>query len=280
MPKARCLTAPFTFANIESNYPIYRNSFVISWDLGGSPMHIAIIDDLSFDGEALCASLEQWAREKQILLLPPPVLFESGEAFLSTFSEGLYDIIFLDIYMDGMTGMETARKIRELDRACRLIFTTATADFAVDSYEVDSSYYLVKPFGYDKLCRALERCGAALMEQEQWIAVPGQAGGQRLFPGRIAYTEYGSRRVLVHYQDGETLSIPMSQGAFAALLLKYPYFCDCMKGILVSFKAVDKLLEDHFLLKSGEKIPISRLKYREVREQFLEFSYAHVRGEN
>lgn len=241
-------------------------------------MHIAIIDDLSCDGEALRASLTRWAGEKQVLLLPPPALFESGEAFLSTFSEGLYDIIFLDIYMDGMTGMEAARKIRKLDHTCHLIFTTATADFAADSYEVDSSYYLVKPFSYDKLCRALDRCGAALLEQEQWITVPGQAGEQRLFPGRIAYTEYGSRRVLVHYQDGETLSVPMSQGAFAALLLEYPYFCDCMKGILVSFKAVDKLLGDHFLLKGGEAIPISRLKYREVREKFLEFSYAQVRG--
>ena len=71
----------------------------------------------------------------------------------------------------------------------------------------------------------------------------------------------------------------MSQRDFSALLLPYPYFCDCIKGVLVNLEAVDKLLEDRFLLRGGVSIPISRLKYREVREQFLRFSYARVRGE-
>ena len=71
----------------------------------------------------------------------------------------------------------------------------------------------------------------------------------------------------------------MSQGDFAALLLAFPYFCDCMKGMLVNLEAVDKLLEDRFLLKSGETVPISRLKYRQVRERFLAYTYARVRGD-
>ena len=74
------------------------------------------------------------------------------------------------------------------------------------------------------------------------------------------------------------MEVPMSQKSFSALLLEYPWFCDCIKGMLVNFEDVDKLLDDRFLLKSGVYIPISRLKYKDVREQFIEYSYSAVRG--
>ena len=82
----------------------------------------------------------------------------------------------------------------------------------------------------------------------------------------------------MHFKDGQELAVSMSQKDFSALLLPYPWFSDCIKGILVNFEDVEKLLEDRFLLKSGVQVPISRLKYKEVREQFLEYSYSMVRG--
>ena len=69
----------------------------------------------------------------------------------------------------------------------------------------------------------------------------------------------------------------MNQKDFAALL-PYPWLCDCMKGILVNFEEVDKLLDDRFMLKNGTSIPISRLKYQDVREQYIRYSYDLVRG--
>ena len=109
-------------------------------------MRIAIVDDLSADSEALRKLLCRWASEQGIPLVPSPVILESGEALLAHFAPNAFDIIFLDIYMTGITGMEAARKIREQDTHCQLIFTTTTGEYAVDSYEVGAAYYLVKPF--------------------------------------------------------------------------------------------------------------------------------------
>lgn len=241
-------------------------------------MRIAIIDDLLADLEYLRSNVCRWADEHVIPLIPAPALFESGETFLEQFQKDSYDIIFLDIFMDGMNGMETARQIRTCDHACRLVFTTTSADYAVDSYEVDSSYYLVKPYSYEKLSLALDRCSAAFLEQAQFITVPDKGAERKLFLHPINWTEYADRRILVHMRDGTTLIVSMNQGDFAGQLLEYPYFCDCMKGILVNFEAVDKLYPDHFLLKDGTRIPISRLKYRDVREKFSEYSYTQARG--
>jgi len=180
--------------------------------------------------------------------------------------------------MSGMTGMEAAKKIREQDDACQLIFTTTTREFAVDSYDVAAAFYLVKPYSYEKLAQALTRCGAKLLEQNQCVMVPGAAGQQPLLLHQITHTEYCGRCVEVHITSGEKITVPMRQADFAALLLDYPYFCDCTRGVLVNFEQVEELLADRFLLKNGTAVPISRLKYREVREQFLAFTYARMRG--
>lgn len=241
-------------------------------------MRIAIIDDLPSDRQRLADDISHWAEEQRLPLDSPPDQFESGEAFLEKFSVGKYDAAFLDIYMDGINGMDTARRIRDTDNSCRLVFTTTTPEFAVDSYEVDSSWYLVKPYSYEKLSHALSRCCASWIEQNQVLFVPGKKGEEKLPVHQIAWTEYANRRVCVHFKNGLETQVSLRQTDFSELLLPYSFFCDCMKGLIVNFEAVSKLLDDCFLLESGEKIPISRLKYRQVREQFLEYSYAQARA--
>lgn len=242
-------------------------------------MRIAIIDDLPWDRQRLAADISHWAKEQNLPLDSPPDQFESGEAFLNQFSAGKYDALFLDIYMDGINGMDTARRIRECDTVCRLVFTTTTADFAVDSYDVDSSWYLVKPYSYEKLSHALTRCCASWIEQNQFLLVPGKKGEEKLPLHQIAWTEYVNRKICVHFKNGLDTQVSLRQTDFSELLLAYSFFCDCMKGLIVNLEAVQKLTDDCFLLKDGEKIPISRLKYRQVREKFLEYSYAQVRAE-
>ena len=253
--------------------------YVVQWKKtkGGFGMRLAIVDDNAADRERLCALLLRWADESAVPLAPPPAEFSDGETFLSGFVPGRFDIVFLDIYMDNLDGMETARQLRAQDPRCRLVFTTTSTEFAVDSYEVDAAYYLVKPFSYGRLCQAMERCGISLLELGQAVILPG---GERLPLHPIVYTEYQNRHVVVHNMDGTTREVAMSQGDFSALLLTYPYFCDCFKGILVNFEAVDKLLTDRFVLKEGSTVPISRLKYRQVREQFLRFTYICTRGDS
>ncbi len=242
-------------------------------------MRIAIVDDRAEDRARLLSGVNRWAEKNGVPLTPLPEIYECAEALLTKFEIGKFDLIFLDIYMDGMTGMDAARKIREMDKVCRIVFTTTSTEFAVDSYEVDSSYYLVKPYSDEKLAAAFARCGGTLLERERFIRVPGLYGEEKLVLHKISYTEYERRRIHVHFMDGADTWVCMGQTEFTALLSEYPWFCDCIKGMLVSFEAVEKLTEDNFLLKSGERIPISRLKYKDVREKFFDWSFARVRGE-
>ena len=77
--------------------------------------------------------------------------FESGTRFLDAFRPQVYDVIFIDQYMEGMSGMDTAREIRKLDEEAAIIFVTTSSDHAVDSYGVRASGYLINPLHMRRL---------------------------------------------------------------------------------------------------------------------------------
>lgn len=241
-------------------------------------MRIAVVEDLDDDFKIIDQFITDWANEYQIPLVPAPVRFKSGEEFLSTFSAGKFDLIFLDIYMADMNGMETARWIRKSDASCQVIFTTTSTDFAVESYEVGASGYLVKPYTRDKFLQTMNRCRIESLEHAQSVIVPGEGGKFRLFLHQITYTEYQMRYALVHFQNGETAKVMMRDADFSKVLLEYPYFCSCIRGIIVNFEAVENLSGSRFKLIDGSSIPISRSKYESVKENFFSFSYARTRG--
>ena len=74
--------------------------------------------------------------------------FESGEALLE--SDVLYDVIFLDIDMKGISGIDTARKIRVRDKKAKIIYVTAYEDFREYAFGVHAFGYLVKPVEKEK----------------------------------------------------------------------------------------------------------------------------------
>lgn len=242
----------------------------------GSGMKIAIVDDIKGEAERLSDLVAHYLSTHG-LFCDQTDLFASGEAFLERFEPARYDIIFLDIYMSGMTGMETARRIREEDANCSLLFVTTSPDFAIDSYDVNATYYLLKPVNEAQVTRALDRCNMDRIERDRYVMVPSQGKDVRLFLHNIAYTEYANRRIMVYMKDGGTMEVNLSQKDFQQLLLPYDWFCDCMKGVLVNFEDVHKLQSDRFDMKCGATIAISRLKYSDVRERYLDYTFKTLR---
>ena len=95
-------------------------------------MKAAIIDDLETCREDLQKCLHQYFSEHYAGETPSVKEFSSGEEFLSQFQPEAWDIIFIDQYMDGLSGIETARKIRERDKLAALVFVTTSESHAVE----------------------------------------------------------------------------------------------------------------------------------------------------
>lgn len=116
-------------------------------------MNIAIIEDLKEDMKVLSDIVTKFYAEQNTHVTIHQ--FSSGEEFLKTYFSGNYQLIFLDIYMETLTGMDVAEKIRAASDSCALIFISSSDSHAVSSYDVQAAYYLLKPVDRSKLCRIL-----------------------------------------------------------------------------------------------------------------------------
>ncbi len=203
-------------------------------------------------------------------------VFSSGEDFLGVWSSGSYDIILLDIYMNGLNGVNVARKIREQDTDTILVFCTSSNEFASESYEVDAKYYLQKPVSEEKITAMLKRLNLSKLERNRTIALPD---GYRTILRHIIYTEYSNHYVTFHIKDSKPHSVYMSHAEAEKMLLHYKPFCCINKGCIVNFAMVQALESNAFRMQNGIIIPIARRRYKEVHDSYKNFHFEILNAE-
>lgn len=234
-------------------------------------MHIAIVDDLESDRCSLGDLLERYFESVGMNLAMD--VYESGEAFLQRTTDSEYDLVFLDIFMKELTGMEVARQMAADGSRCPVIFLTTSMDYALEGYEVGAFRYLLKPVDQAKLEQTL----SVFMDRFQ--------KGERKLPLMVDRT-----RVFVPYRDLYFLSSVMRttevhmknkvwkqssainfQKTVAPLENDSRFRC-CSKGIVVNLSHVTGMEKDAFILDNGEAVPISRRNMAQAKRQYLDFS--------
>ena len=232
-------------------------------------MLIAYIDDMQEEIDALFGYLSEMLSDNTVLHA-----FHSADEFLRSFSAGKYDIIFLDIYLESTLGIELARKIRETDKDVLLAFCTTSNEFAAESYEVDARYYLQKPFTKEKVKAMLDRIDFDRLEQNRTVTLPD---GQSVILRGITHTEYADHICTIHSKKRESIHTRISQAELEGMLCAYPFFLCCTKGVLINLYEVKLQDENCFIMKNGERIPISRRKKKETEEQYAAFRFETMR---
>ena len=116
-------------------------------------MRIAIIEDEQLHSDLLISYIKKWAdirkiSSKNIIINN----YENAEQFLFDYDdEKSFDVLFVDIQMSGMNGMDMAKKVREKDKNVSLVFTTGITDYIQEGYEVEAMHYLIKPLKEEKV---------------------------------------------------------------------------------------------------------------------------------
>lgn len=130
--------------------------------------------------------------------------FTNGVNFISEYSAE-YDIVFMDIDMPHLSGMETARLLRRVDERVALIFVTNLANYAIKGYEVQAVDFIVKPIEektfFTKLKRIISRI--KVNEEEPYVKVNTKLGIARVYISEIYYITVQGRYVLLHTKNGE-----------------------------------------------------------------------------
>lgn len=237
-------------------------------------MRIAIIDDIKTDRDYLFDMIKS-GFEDSGFPIHQITGFESGEEFLSSFEPDTYDLIFLDIYMKEINGIETAKQIRSLDAETRLVFISVSNDFASESYAVHADYYLRKPYGKKEFAQLLTRLNLLSLEKRRLFTLPN---GLSILLRSILYTSFSGHYVTIYRVSEPVLQIRCTQKEFERRLLPYSGFVLCTKGMIANLNEVSKLNENYFVMTNGDHVPISRRKYPEVKQAYSDFLIEKLRG--
>ncbi|MCI8296703.1 MAG: response regulator transcription factor [Lachnospiraceae bacterium] len=229
-------------------------------------LSIAVCDDELLECLHIAARIRALTEELQI---PCSIEhFSSGSALLDALDR--FDLIFLDILMDGMDGMETARRCREQSFDKLLVFLTSSRRYVFDAYDVEAFHYLVKPVEDEKLKNVLRR--AAQKESgasQDHILVSRERKKRKLFLDHILYFEIRGRQVEAHGEDG-CFTYYEKIGALEEQL-KGKGFFRCHKSYLVNLKHVDMYDRQEAVLDNGERIVIAKRRYEDFCQAILAY---------
>ena len=197
-------------------------------------MRFAIVDDLDTERtllkERLARQLRQRGTEAELLE------FDSGEAFLAAEKERRFTAAFLDIYMEGLSGMDAARELRKTDTDCLLVFTTTSTDHALEGFQVRAFHYLVKPFSETELSGLLDEMLSKLPRPEPILTVKVDGSDIRLRYRDIISAEHFAHMINIRTTAGKTLATRQSFKAFTEPLKKDPRFFVCGRGAIINME--------------------------------------------
>lgn len=189
--------------------------------------------------------------------------FESGETLLE--SDVLYDVIFLDIDMKGISGIDTARKIRVRDKKAKIIYVTAYEDFREYAFGVHAFGYLVKPVEKEKILEILQEAFDYEQEEQRGprIRLHTDAGYQEFYMQDICYFEYRDRKIRIVTQNGEAWmrgSISKMAESFQNMGFAVPH-----KSFVVNLRHIKDIKGCDLLMTTGEIVPLSQKKAADFR---------------
>ena len=202
--------------------------------------------------------------------------YRSGQSFLEHWQSGMYDVVILDIFMGGLTGVDVAKQIRLTDSDVKLVFCSRSNEFAAESYQVNAQYYLVKPATPGSIANMLQRLNLDLIQLEQTVTLPD---GHAVLLRQILYTEYYNHVVTLYMKNTQTYRLRTNHTTMEELLLPCGYIHSPSKGILVNFHEVIHCAEDSFTMSDGAVLPISRRKQKEIQAAYTKFHFQKMRSE-
>lgn len=238
-------------------------------------MNIAIVDDLEEDRDRLHREITRfWGGAA---LQTRVNCYESGEQLLSAEDLRGLDLVFLDIYIPGLTGIQLAARIRAANESCMIVLVSTSKDFIHESYDLGAVYYLVKPYTVADLEKVLSLVHKRQRFLPQAVEFPTAKEPLVFRTDEILYVDLLRHYVQFHLKHSIVKTYLLKFADVQKVLLNYPCFLVCYRCILVNMEYVDKIDGRDFLLTTGERLPIKRDGFTDVRAAYTGYMFDRAR---
>ncbi|TFG84642.1 MAG: response regulator transcription factor [Spirochaetales bacterium] len=230
-------------------------------------VRIAVCDDCCQDRVVARQYIEEWAN--QTGLACQTIEYERADNLVYDYQDGDtgFALLLLDIFIPGISGMEAARKIRLLSKSVPIVFFTTSSCYAVESYDVEASGYLVKPLDQKRFSGLLDKL---LGEYALKRLVLKISGSYQYFDHKeILYIESNGRQAILHLVEGEPVCVNQKLDDLESQL-DDDHFLRCHQSFLVNMDHICKV-DRNFILRNGSSIQTRSRHRKDLLEHYYNY---------
>ena len=227
-------------------------------------LSIAIVDDEMIIRDKIKKILEK--KDKNAIV----DTFSSGKDLLS--SAKFYDIVFLDIKMDEINGIDTAKRLRKKSEDIIIIFITGLKEYVFEAFDVSAFHYLVKPIDEHKFLMIYERAVTEVKKQSksssQTLFIKTRKRNVTLKQSDILYIESRAKKVEIHTKT-DIIDVYAAISELEKRL--HGSFYRCHRGYLVNMRFISEYSNNSITLNNGEKVILAKEKYGEFVKTYMRY---------
>jgi len=197
--------------------------------------------------------------------------FTDGESLNNYYLKNTnpFNIIFLDMELPGINGIETAVNIRKMDSGVIIIFITSHSHYVYECFDASPFRFLVKPVSFEDFTKVFIMAINKANQEDSFLLISTKGSDIRLNYNEILYFESIKRQTAVHTAEGEYLFYSKISDLYGKL--KSEDFIYAHKSFIVNMNYIKMVLTDKIVLQNGTEIPISKKNKKQVREKHLKF---------
>ena len=227
-------------------------------------MNIAIVDDEIFIREQIRSLIKRRKPDCRT------EIFTTGEELLE--AGQYFNLIFLDIQMEGINGIETARILRKQHEDAVLVFITGIREYVFEAFDVSAFHYLLKPIEEQKFMDVFDRAVKEAVKQrgqkQEQLFIRTKNRNFTIKQNSILYIENRAKKVEIHTIDAEEIiEIYATMEEMHQKLGES--FYRCHRGYLVNMAHITGYSGDSISLSNGEKVYLSKKKHSEFVKEYM-----------
>lgn len=234
-------------------------------------LRTAIVEDQKPDAERLEQLLKKAFGEEEILCRR----FVCGDDFLKEFPGEGYQVVFLDICMEGTNGIETARQLRAADPELLIVFVTSSPEYVWDAFPVHPFDYLLKPYKEEKFDHLAGELRRVLGRQQPELEVRIARQTVHLPLKKIYYAMAQNHFVKVVTDDGEC----RAAANFAQVqeqLMTQPDFLVCNRGVIINMSKALRFDGECIEMLDGARLPVRQKDKKSLLAQFTQYQFRNM----
>lgn len=238
-------------------------------------MKIAICDDEICFIQELRVLLAHWATKNDLSLTL--YQYTNGDDLLTALQTTSVDLVFLDIIMPLLNGMDTARELRSAGMTVPVIFLTSSKGFALESYEVKALNYLLKPINNQKLFSVLDDFLKDIRASEETFTARTANGFCKITLNDVDYLEAQNKQVLVCLSDGTILKIRELFSKCEGVFTPEKGFFKCHRSYIINLSHVKQFTRT-LISTDISSVPISRNSYSTFKDAYFAYMFSSDSG--